>query len=360
MKTYNVGILGAGFIGNVHADAFLQVPGTKIAAVCDLDESRGKSFVQKYKTPVYYKNFQDMLKADIDIVTIGVPNYLHYQYVLEAAKAGKHIICEKPLALSLEQADEMIEACQKAGVILGYAEELCFIPKFMRMKQICDEGGIGKVYMVKQCEKHGGPYSPWFWQEDKAGGGIMMDMGCHSIEFCRWFLGKPQVKSVYAHMATYLHKEITKQEDHVIVILEFEGGAIAVCESSWALKGGMDSIAEAYGTEGVIYADLLRGMGLKCYSEHGFMPNPFESKGWSFPDYEWNWNNGYPQEMAHFVDCIRTGSEPRESGKDGRVVLEIMLAGYHSAATGKKVNLPFEPKGVKYPVDLWLNPRKDF
>jgi predicted dehydrogenase len=98
--------------------------------------------------------------------------------------------------------------------------------------------------MVKQCEKHGGPYSPWFWQPEEAGGGILMDMGCHSIEFCRWFMGKPKVKSVFAHMNTYVHSDKTKEEDHVIVLIEFEGGEIALCESSWALQGGMDSIME--------------------------------------------------------------------------------------------------------------------
>ena len=104
-----------------------------------------------------------------------------------------------------------------------------------------ETGGIGKPYLLRQCEKHAGPYSPWFWQPELAGGGILMDMGCHSIECIRWALGKPKVKSVMAHMGTYLHRDETKQEDHVIIIMEFEDGTIGQAESSWALKGGMDS-----------------------------------------------------------------------------------------------------------------------
>jgi predicted dehydrogenase len=161
-----------------------------------------------------------------------------------------------------------------------------------------------------------------------------------------------------AHMGTYLHKDVTKQEDHVIIIMEFEDGAIGQAESSWALKGGMDSTFEIFGTEGVIYADLLKGSSLKTFSEKGF-PGEDDSQGWAHPDFEWLWNNGYPQEDKHFVDCMRTGKTPIESGIDGLEVLEIMLAAYHSAGIGQKVNLPFRPRNVKVPVDLWINPRPE-
>jgi len=356
METIRIGILGAGYISRVHTESFKTVPGVEIVAVCDQDADRGKALCEVYKIPRYYSDHKELLKdKDVSVVTIALPNYLHAPMAIAAAKAGKHVICEKPLALSIEDAEAMIEACKKAGVVLAYAEELCFIPKFVRTKEIVESGGVGKVYMIKQCEKHGGPYSPWFWEPEEAGGGILMDMGCHSIEFCRWFMGKPKVKSVFAQMNTYVHGDKTKEEDHVIVLIEFEGGEIALCESSWALQGGMDSVVEVYGTEGVIYGDLLRGMGLRVYSKRGYdAPTLERTDGWSFPDYEWLWNNGYPQEMAHFIECIRSGKEPVESGKDGIAVLEIMLAAYESAATGRKVPLPFRPKGIHRPIDLWL------
>ncbi|MFA6034046.1 MAG: Gfo/Idh/MocA family oxidoreductase, partial [Myxococcota bacterium] len=152
----------------------------------------------------------------------------------------------------------------------------------------------------------------------------------------------------------------TDLDDHIIVIMEFEDGSIAQAEASWALKGGMDSVAEVYGTDGVIYGDLLRGMGIKAFSEKGFGRTRDEindTKGWQFHCHDWNWENGYPQEMMHFIDCIKTGAAPIEGAEDGKICLEIMLAAYHSAGTGRKVELPFRPKGVKFPVDLWLNPQ---
>jgi predicted dehydrogenase len=257
----------------------------------------------------------------------------------------------------------MIDACKKAGVILGYAEELCYIPKFVRAKEIADMGGIGDVFFVKQAEKHGGPYSPWFFQADSAGGGILMDMGCHALEFCRWILGKPAVRSVYCQANLFVHDQITKLDDHVILIIEFEGGKLALAESSWTLQGGMISVAEIHGKKGVIHANLLQdGYGLKAYSQEGYGEEFFEkeaARGWHHPEWEWNWQNGYPQEMADFIDCIRNGGAPRESGEDGKAILEIMIAGYLSAAQGKKIIFPFkDPGGYAAPVELWIKARE--
>ena len=131
------------------------------------------------------------------------------------------------------------------------------------------------------------------------------------------------------------------------------------------LQGGMASTAEAYGTQGVLYGDLLHGMGLKVYSQQGYPPMPYnraqtsgpESVGWSTPDYEWLWNNGYPQEMQDFLTCVREGGTPLESAQDGLAVLEIMLAAYHSAGTGQRVELPFRPD-VHRPVELWIDPQR--
>src|SRR5206468_3952386 len=109
-----------------------------------------------------------------------------------------------------EEADAMIDACAKAGVLLLYAEELFFAPKYVKAKQMADEGAFGRVHLVKQGEKHSGPHSPWFWDVDQSGGGAVMDLGCHGIAFCWWFLGKPKVKSVYSHMATHVHGERTR------------------------------------------------------------------------------------------------------------------------------------------------------
>ena len=126
---------------------------------------------------------------EVDLVVLGLPNDLHCEATCLAAEAGKHVVVEKPMALSLAECDRMIAACERAGVMLGYAEELCFAPKYVRLKQLVDEGALGKVHLVKQSEKHDGPHAGWFYDTRRSGGGVTFDMGCHAIEFFRWMLG---------------------------------------------------------------------------------------------------------------------------------------------------------------------------
>jgi predicted dehydrogenase len=277
-------------------------------------------------------------------------------YIKRLPPAGKHIIIEKPLAVTLEEADAMIAACKKAGVKLMYAEELCFAPKYERVRQLVNEGAIGKIYMLKQSEKHSGPHTDWFYDIKFAGGGVMMDMGCHAIGWCRWMLNNAKVKSVYASMSTVSHNERTKAEDNSIVIIEFENGVTAVAEDSWAKHGGMDDRCEVYGTGGVMYADLFMGNAAITYSKNGYgyaMEKADTTVGWSFTVFEEAFNQGYPHELKHFIECVQQNKQPLVTGEDGRAVLEVIYAAYASAAEGKKISLPFTPK-VERPVDLWL------
>jgi predicted dehydrogenase len=292
---------------------------------------------------------------ELDAVVIGIPNHLHCQATVDAAAAGKHVICEKPLCLNLTEADTMIEACKKAKVKLMYAENLLFTPKYVRVKRMLDEGAVGKPYLVKQSEKHSGPHAPHFWDVERSGGGVTMDMGCHAIEFCRWMLNRPKIVSIYAQMAIQVHHDKTKGDDDSIVIIEFETGAIGVAEESWCRLGGMDDRAEVHGSEGVMYADLHHGNAIETYSKKGYgyaVEKAGATQGWTFAIYEEEWNYGYPQEMAHFVDCIRNDKQPLVTGEDAKVVLEAIFAAYESAGTGKKVKLPFKTD-AKRPIELW-------
>jgi predicted dehydrogenase len=254
----------------------------------------------------------------------------------------------------------MIEACRRARVKLMYAEELCFTPKYVRLKQLIDEGALGPVHLVKQAEKHDGPHAAWFWEVRRSGGGVTMDMGCHAIEFFRWLLGGPKgakarVLSVYADMGTYVHGSKTRGEDSSILTLKMEGGATALAEESWAKPGGMDDRAEVYGSEGVAYADLLRGNAIHTYTRRGYgyaVEKAGDTKGWSFTIYDEAWNYGFPQEMSHFVSCVRDDRQPLCTGEDGRAVLEVLFAAYASAGQGRRVDLPFATQAER-PIDLW-------
>jgi predicted dehydrogenase len=262
---------------------------------------------------------------------------------------------EKPLCLNLADADRMIAACRQANVKLMYAEELCFAPKYVRLKQLVESGALGRPTLVKQSEKHDGPHADHFWNVERSGGGVTMDMGCHAVEFFRWMLGRPSVKSVYAQMSTSVHGAKTRGEDNAILILEFEGGVTAIAEESWTKPGGMDDRAEVYGTHGVAYADLLHGNAIETYSAVGYdyaVEKAGSTKGWSFTIYEEAWNYGFHGEMAHFVDCVLSDRPPLVTGEDGRVVLEVVMAAYESARTGCKIALPF-PSKAKKPIDLW-------
>lgn len=249
----------------------------------------------------------------------------------------------------------MTLACQTAGVKLMYAEELCFAPKYVRLKQLLDSGALGRPTLVKQSEKHDGPHADHFWDVERSGGGVTVDMGCHAVEFFRWILGRPPIRSVYAQMGTLVHKERTRGDDNAILILEFDGGTTAIAEESWTKLGGMDDRAEVHGSEGVAYADLLHGNSIKTYSLKGYdyaVEKAGSTKGWSFTMYEEAWNYGFPQEMAHFVDCVQNDKLPQVTGEDGRAVLEALLAAYESARTGRKVALPFATRAAR-PIELW-------
>jgi myo-inositol 2-dehydrogenase / D-chiro-inositol 1-dehydrogenase len=358
MPPIKIAILGAGFISEIHCESYHRfVPNAEVIAVYTRNAEKAQSFAQKNSIPQWYDNLDAIIQSSgADVIDICLPNFLHAEATLKAAAAGKHIIIEKPLAVTLEEADAMISACKKAGVKLMYAEELCFAPKYERVRQMVNEGAIGDIYMLKQSEKHSGPHSDWFYDVNLSGGGVLMDMGCHGIAWFRWMLKNAKVKSVYATMSTVYHKQRTKAEDNSVVIIEFENGVTGVVENSWAKHGGMDDRSEVYGTGGVVYADLFMGNAAIAYSKNGYgyaMEKADTTVGWTFTIFEEAFNQGYPQELKHFIDCVQNNKEPLVTGDDGRAVLEIIYAAYASAAQGKKISLPFSPK-VEKPIDLWL------
>jgi len=354
-----VGIIGSQFEADIHAFSLRAVPeAAELVAVASPTPGHAAGLAKKYNIPRVFTDHKKMLaEKDIEMVTITAPNYLHAQMTIDIANAGKHVVCEKPLCMTLEEADVMIEACRKKGVLLLYAEELFFTPKYVKAKEMADQGAFGRVYMVKQSEKHFGPHAAWFWDVEKSGGGVFMDMGCHGIAFCHWFLGRPKIKNVYCQMGTYVHADKTKGEDNSICVIEFENDALGLVEDSWARRGGMEDRIEVYGEGGVTYADLHMGNALPTYSEYGYgyaVEKAPSTKGWTYPVYEELWNYGFPQEMRHFARCVRGKEEPQATGEDGRLVQEVLYAGYQSAGTGRKVELPFRPQGVKIPIELWL------
>lgn len=344
-------------MASLHAQALRQVPDAEIVAAASPDAEHVWVFTRTFGIPHAFIDYADMLKDDlVDAITVACPNDLHASVTLTAATAGKHVLVDKPLALSLAHSDRMIQTCRDRGVILMYGENLCFAPKYVRAKQLADEGALGKVYYVRQLQCHDGPHSEWFWDVERSGGGALMDMGCHSIAFCRWVFGNARVESVSAELGRFVHRRQTKGDDHSLVTMRFANGGIGVAENSWARRGGLDDRAEIYGSQGLTVADLARGSALSTYSEPGYgygLEKGAGTEGWTPTGFEEAWSEGFPQEMAHFVECVREGREPILTGEDGRAVLEIICAAYESARTGQRVSLPFQTD-ARRPVDLWL------
>jgi predicted dehydrogenase len=356
-----VGIIGSQFEADIHAESFRIMPEeAEVVAIASPTPGNAAKLAKKYGIPNVYTDYKEMLKqSDVEMVTITAPNYLHCQMTVDIAKAGKHVVCEKPLCMTLEEADLMVETCTKQGVLFMYAEELFFTPKYVKAKEMADQGAFGKVYLVKQSEKHFGPHAPWFWDVQQSGGGVFMDMGCHGVAFAYWFLGRPKLKSVTCQMGTYVHNAITKGEDNSLCILEFEDNKIALIEDSWARRGGMDDRIEVFGSDGCTYGNLHMGNALPTFSENGYgyaVEKAPSTKGWTYPVFEELYNYGFPQEMAHFARCVRGKETPQATGEDGRWVQEVLYAGYQSAGLGCKVDMPFRPSNVKHPIDLWFNP----
>ncbi len=299
MEKIRVGVIGSGFIGHIHVDSLKHVSDAEVVAVASRTPGKARQFADERGIPDAYEDYRELLaRDDIQAVTVAVPNYLHEEVVVAAAKAGKHIMCEKPFTTTLEAGERMLAAVKAAGVKLVYGEMLCFAPKYVRAKRLVDEGALGEVFLVKQSEEHDGPHSPWFWDVDRSGGGVLLDMGCHSIEFARWILGRPKVKSVSATLGTYVHQDKTRGEDHSVCIVEFENGAIAVAENSWAKTGGIDDKCAIYGTKGNTQADLIHGNALTTHSKVGYgyaVEKADTTTGWTFTGFEEEWNYGFPQ-----------------------------------------------------------------
>ncbi len=362
MTKVKVGIIGSQFEADIHAASFQSMPEeAEVVAIASPTPGHPEALARRYGIPRVFHDYKQLLgEKDIEMVTIAAPNFLHARMTIDIARAGKHVVCEKPLCMTLEEADEMIDVCRRQGVLLMYAEELFFAPKYVQAKRMADAGAFGRVHLVKQSEKHSGPHAPWFWDVERSGGGAFTDLGCHGVAFCYWFLGRPRIESVLCHMGTYVHGDRTKGEDESICILEFENHAIGLVEDSWTRQGGMDDRVEIFGEGGCTYANLHMGNALPTFSKYGYgyaVEKAPDTKGWSYPVFEELWNYGFPQEMSHFARCVRGKEEPQATGEDGRVVQEVLYAGYESARTGRKVALPFRPTGVQRPIDLWRKER---
>src|SRR5215467_1388765 len=271
-----------------------------------------------------------------------VPN-LHLEAALLAAQHKKHVTCTKPLARNAQEARKMLEAVQQAGVLHCYGETEVFSPAVMRAKALIDEGAIGRVLSVRSREAHAGPHAPHFWDVEQSGGGALIDMGCHTIETARYFIGKGvKPVEVLAWGDTLVHTDKTAGEDNAVVLLRFENSALGQSEISWTARGSLDMRNEIYGTEGSIFTDVTRATPIRAFvrSTGTYLLEKAESNtGWVFPLPDEARVYGYHEEIKHFVECVARGETPRETFEDGVIVNTIMDAAYRSMTEHRWVSI---------------------
>ncbi len=353
------GIVGAAFAGNLHAEGLVSTGRVEIAGVVSATATSRESFSKRWNCKSYADVATMLADARLDVITLAMPNRLHHDATMAAAGAGVHVICEKPLAMNLGEADRMVHACRDAGVHLLYAEQLCFAPRYQKVRDLVRSGALGTIISVQHHERHGGPHTSWFHDPSLSGGGVLLDMGCHGIELTRWLLDRPAVRSVHARLG--IHKHTTGiVDDHAVLTLGFASGAVAVIDSSWAAPGGIDERLEVLGTKGSVVADLARGQSMLVYSDIGvgYAAEKVEQMtGWTFVSHEEARTWGWFGEMSHFADCIDGRSEPEVTGLDGRAVLEIVMAAYQSAADDRVVTFPFTTDAAT-PIEPWLKARR--
>ncbi|HAM11594.1 MAG: oxidoreductase [Bacteroidetes bacterium GWE2_41_25] len=339
-----ISLLGTGLIGtfytmSLHAHRRKDV----IHTVCSIPESSARDFAMKYDIPKYTENMKEAIEDDeTEVVIVALPNYLHKDAILMACKAKKHILCTKPLALNAEEAREVLDAVEKAGVFHGYLEDLVYTPKTLKAIDMVNNGSCGRILWTRSREAHSGPHSAWFWDKKQSGGGALVDMGCHCIEIGRSFIGK-DIKPVEAMCWAETQVKPIEAEDHAIALIKYENGAISQVEVSWNFRGGMDLRDEVSGTEGTIRLDHWLRTGFEVFttgSTGKYVSEKTESdSGWLFPVGDEVHALGYPHMFTDMLDSLEQNRQPRETFYDGYVVNAIMDACYKSAKSKKWENI---------------------
>ena len=333
-------MLGTGRIGMFYTMTLHKQRGIdRVHGVYSRREDRAKTFAAQWGIPKWTTDLKAAIEdPETDGVVIGLPNDLHLEVVHLSAQAGKAVLCTKPLGRTAAEAKRMLDVVEKAGVFGGYLEDLVYPPKTLKALASVKNGALGRVLWVRSRETHPGPHSDWFWDVKRAGGGAIIDMGCHCVEIIRNFIGKNiRPIEVMCWADTLVHP--VEAEDHGIGLIKFENGSVGQFEVGWAFRGGMDLRDEVAGTEGTIWLNHWLRTGYEMFTavgQGGYVAEKAEGDtGWLFPVGDEVAELGYADMFVDMLNAWDEGRQPMETLYDGYVVNAILDACYLSAKTKK-------------------------
>jgi len=343
MKKFKVGIIGVGTIGQAHLKAFSANKKAEVAAIADINPDVLKSTSEKFKIEKAFTDYRDLLAVDsLDGVAVCTPPFAHAKITCDAASSGKHVLCEKPMAMNFEEAQRMVEACNKAGVKLGICSARSrFDPSVELAKKYIDKGKIGRVYYYRatMLRRKGRPgidilkESKWFLDSSKAGGGALIDIGCYDIDALLYLLGDVHPESVSAMKFTGIEpvlklNTVYDVEEHSSVFVRFKEEVTAIFETAWASNIGPHRETLIFGSAGGLklnpftYYTEERGIGISKSFEISRRPHEV-------------WN----QLINDFITACQKNRNPKTPGEDGLKIMEIIDMAYQSAKLKREVKI---------------------
>ena len=332
----NIAMLGSGFIGRFYADSIQGYRSKdKIVAVYSRRQESVDKFRQDYNVGFGTTTLEEAIAhPDVAMVCVALPNNLHEEAVMLCCKHKKAVMVTKPLGRTAEEAARMLKAVEEAGIFNGYLEDLVYTPKFIKAEQSVKDGALGRILWAKSRETHPGPHSDWFWDLEQAGGGCILDLGCHCVEITRSYIGK-DIKPVEVMCWADTQVKPIAAEDHAIGLVKYENGAIGQFEVSWTFRGGLDLRDEVMGTEGTIWINNFLRTGFEMFTSGksaAYVAEKAESNvGWQFPVGDELNELGYNHMFMDMFNAAERGEAPKETFYDGYVVNAILDACYRSA-----------------------------
>lgn len=349
MKQLNCAVVGLGAIGPTHIKAIQALENARLYAVCDIDGEKADTAAREHGCAAYH-DFEALIADEqVDLVHLCVPSGYHAQLGILAAKAGKHVLTEKPIDVSLEAADALIDACEKAGVTLSCISQHRFDPAIEQAHEALEKGWFGKLTF-------GGSHTKWFrsqeyydsgdWRGTWAldGGGALMNQSVHYVDMLQYMMG--EVEEVTAYCAVRAHENI-EVEDVAAAILTFKNGAIGLLEGNTAAFPGFHTRLDINGTDGsvIIENDQIREFRFRALGESaddfygktsGVSTDADSGHGASSAQIG---ADSHTRQIADVVEAILNGRSPRITGQDARAPLAVILAVYESARTGRPVKV---------------------